>query len=447
MWQDFVESMGRQRKSNEETIGFFKCGQQSTSDDELILGRDFFVPSPEEFVHQGRSGLELSSECGLNILNMTIMEDCHLLQIHTHPGNGTPTFSAVDDNDEQEYSRFISELRPNARFISAVFNEDFSKSAFREWRRGEIVDCSIALIGDGKIETAQAANGASSYTDALVRQAVFGQEFRRKLKSMSIGLVGCGGIGAVFAEQLARLGVSDWVLVDPDRIEFSNLNRFPFATTKDVSRRAYKATLVARNIRRFWGENCDIDVIRSTVENKKALRNLARCDLIVAATDDNFSRVVLQKHSSKFIVPLLNLASDIDAAFDGQEVMPSIFCRISLPPLGTRRWCLVCGDIINLQRAAAETTDGPLRDAMVLGGYLPDEPAPAVYWVNSLCAAVGVGLVHEYVMDQGILRDGKDILIDASEKQLFEIDHEVEGNSNCLFCSGEKGGYFGLGDL
>lgn len=48
-------------------------------------------------------------------------------------------------------------------------------------------------------------------------------------QSCCSGRAGLGGLGMLVAEQLARCGFRDFVLVDPDTVDLSNLNRLPGA--------------------------------------------------------------------------------------------------------------------------------------------------------------------------------------------------------------------------
>ena len=59
----------------------------------------------------------------------------------------------------------------------------------------------------------------------FARQRIFGDVCQKQLDELKISLIGCGGIGASFAESLGRLGVKNWVLIDSDRMETVNLNR------------------------------------------------------------------------------------------------------------------------------------------------------------------------------------------------------------------------------
>lgn len=51
-----------------------------------------------------------------------------------------------------------------------------------------------------------------------------------KLRSAVVGIAGAGGLGSTVAVMLARAGVGNLVIVDPDVVELSNLNRQQYFT-------------------------------------------------------------------------------------------------------------------------------------------------------------------------------------------------------------------------
>lgn len=53
----------------------------------------------------------------------------------------------------------------------------------------------------------------------------FGEEKQNKLKNIKVCVVGLGGVGAYAVEALARLGVENFVVIDKDDVDLSNLNR------------------------------------------------------------------------------------------------------------------------------------------------------------------------------------------------------------------------------
>ncbi len=67
-------------------------------------------------------------------------------------------------------------------------------------------------------------------------QLLVGREAMARLRAVRVILFGVGGVGSWCAEALIRSGVSNLVLVDPDRVCATNLNRQLQATTRTLGR-------------------------------------------------------------------------------------------------------------------------------------------------------------------------------------------------------------------
>src|SRR5215813_13900706 len=92
------------------------------------------------------------------------------------------------------------------------------------------------------------------------RQILFegiGDEGQRRLCESKAVIIGCGALGAVQAETLARAGVGHLVLVDRDFVEESNLQRQIMFEESDALNRLPKAIAAASRIARV---NSDIRV-------------------------------------------------------------------------------------------------------------------------------------------------------------------------------------------
>ena len=63
----------------------------------------------------------------------------------------------------------------------------------------------------------------------------FGEDGQRKLLASRVLVVGCGALGSVIANMLARAGVGKLIIVDRDFIEITNLQRQVLFDESDVA--------------------------------------------------------------------------------------------------------------------------------------------------------------------------------------------------------------------
>jgi molybdopterin/thiamine biosynthesis adenylyltransferase len=76
----------------------------------------------------------------------------------------------------------------------------------------------------------------------------FGEAGQRQLQDSTVLLLGCGALGSVVADMLARAGVGHLVIVDRDFVELSNLQRQILFDEHDVSEAIPKAEAAKRRI-------------------------------------------------------------------------------------------------------------------------------------------------------------------------------------------------------
>jgi molybdopterin-synthase adenylyltransferase len=120
------------------------------------------------------------------------------------------------------------------------------------------------------------------------RQILFqpiGKNGQEKLKDSQILIVGCGALGCVHAETLARAGIGKLRLVDRDFVEFSNLQRQTLYTEQDAIERLPKA-VAAKN--RLSQINSEIEIEATVADvNHSNIESLIKdYDLIIDGTDN-----------------------------------------------------------------------------------------------------------------------------------------------------------------
>lgn len=478
MWNEFSKSMLKCRTINEEVIGFFFCRRHQVCKNRVrYIATHWVVPTPDCYERQSANGLALKQSFHTYLLENYLSQELDVIHIHTHADESLPSFSGIDDRYESIYAKFLSShFKNKPRLISGVFNESLQKSKFRIWDRkglsfqnvrfnntwfdvsipskinmeapvniqtqnpqkyyysdifdedGEYFDNTDELVNSNQL--------VEHYTDLMfARQKVFGETNQKHLNQIKVALIGCGGIGSIFAELLSRLGVKNWVLIDPDRLETLNLNRMPAATQEMVEQRWHKVHYVKHLIKQVYCTGSTVKTIPNTIQNitqdKSAIQEIATSDLIVVATDNHLSRKVAQELALQYMRPLVCLGTHIDVKPDNT---PRMFCRVTIPPLGGD-WCLMCGNIISLQRAALESAPIEINQMAASAGYLEGVNDPAVFWLNSICASTGVGAIHGMVSGFLNVDAGIDWIYEFPSCTWHKTNIEFLANSDCYFCS------------
>ncbi|WP_407416202.1 ThiF family adenylyltransferase [Methanobrevibacter sp.] len=77
-------------------------------------------------------------------------------------------------------------------------------------------------------------------------EMLIGEEGINKLNDAKVAIFGIGGVGSFVCEGLARSGVGNFILIDFDKVDESNINRQIIATTKTVGQ--YKVDLMKERI-------------------------------------------------------------------------------------------------------------------------------------------------------------------------------------------------------
>ncbi len=102
-------------------------------------------------------------------------------------------------------------------------------------------------------------------------EMLIGNEGMEKLKDAKVAVFGLGGVGSYVCEGLARSGVGNFILVDFDKVDETNINRQLIATVNTIGR--YKVDLMKERIleinpdanvevyREFYMDDSESDII------------------------------------------------------------------------------------------------------------------------------------------------------------------------------------------
>jgi molybdopterin/thiamine biosynthesis adenylyltransferase len=132
-------------------------------------------------------------------------------------------------------------------------------------------------------------------SDYYARQRILpeiGPEGQERIGAATVLVVGCGALGSVQAELLARAGVGRLIVADRDRVDVTNLQRQLLYTLEDAQERRLKALAAAQRLRRV---NPLIEIEGRVVSvSPRTVRGLVRgCDLVMDGTDNVETRYVV----------------------------------------------------------------------------------------------------------------------------------------------------------
>jgi molybdopterin/thiamine biosynthesis adenylyltransferase len=141
--------------------------------------------------------------------------------------------------------------------------------------------------------------------DRYSRQVLFepiGRRGQDRLGKSSAVIIGCGALGAIHAETLARAGVGRLRVVDRDFVEDSNLQRQLMFEETDANERLPKSIAAARRIGRV-NSAVTVEPVVADV-NYENVEDLVRgTDIILDGTDNFEARFLINDASIKLGIP------------------------------------------------------------------------------------------------------------------------------------------------
>lgn len=166
----------------------------------------------------------------------------------------------------------------------------------------------------------------------LVRgRGAFSGEDIARLMELRILMAGCGGLGGMTAELLARMGAGHLVLCDPDVFEESNLNRQCFCTEKTLGLPKAEA---CRSGLLDIAPYMDIEALPVALDEKNLPGLLERADVVIDCLDSVAKKKMLEKAAWTAGVPCVHGAvsrSEGFTMFDSGIPLP---CALLYPEEG-----------------------------------------------------------------------------------------------------------------
>jgi len=441
------------RDSSREYMGVILAGVSETERKIKLLGRRFIPVPTGDYERQSAGGLTVRGEYSQRLLRQCADEGLSQIDVHSHPFGPSPDlwFSGTDDAHEQRMAQYIYERLEGSLYASLVMNQGYSKA--RIWlpypegvTAHEISTLVLAESPFRRLDiTARDSADEPSLTErdrhCFGRQVLaFGEKGQLAISQVAVGIVGAGGQGSAIVEGLARLGVRNLTVIDPDVAEISNINRVSSMTLEDGHAGLPKVEIASRTVHSIIPD-AKVMAAQASVFAPASIELLKECDIIVVATDNHATRMFAQRIGAQYLIPVVSVGVNIEVGENSALVDVSGEFAIALP--GATGWCLACAHVYDAERAAIELADAAEQQRWIQRGYIDgaDVKAPAVSHLNGVVANLALAEIHNLLVP--FKKFVRYLTYDQLHGQL--MPYTIERNQTCAVCSDT--GLLGLGDL
>jgi hypothetical protein len=273
--------------------------------------------------------------------------------IHSHPQECAPIPSPIDDDMDGYYVQYFPSFapgRPYVSLIAAIINGDLALSG-RVWWREEWLRVEAFCVERTPVETWV---GTRSKAGELERErtarfnAAFGREAATRLRRATVAIIGAGGTGSAAIEVLARAGVGRLIIVDPDRLTESNLERVHGSDSSHVKRKWTKVALAREHVHAI-DPTCDVVGLVGSLPQDEVIDAVITADVLLGCTDQQHSRLAMSDLAVRFLLPAIDCGVALEGA-DGKvsgQIVQLVRCLAADP-------CVLCRGMINAQRVGEE---------------------------------------------------------------------------------------------
>ena len=398
---------------NESAVFLLAGRKKIGSIEELIVRRVVEIPKSEYRIQENYH-LDISPRAINGLISLCEQNGLGVILCHSHPTD-TP-YSPSDDKGERRIAETIWKFIPDAPVGSLLIAPN--RMMVRVWKASEGSHPASAITIIGRCIRKINLNGFSTLSNPYKKEIydrqvlAFGSRGQELISKAKVAIVGLGGTGSPTAEQLVRMGVRDFVLIDPNYFSPSNITRVYGSFYSDIKskwpklfpilkRKRPKVDIAANHMRRI-NPKVNILSVRDSVVKDTALKALLDRDVIFCCTDEHWGRSVVNQLSYQYLIPTINMGVRIDSK-DG--IIRGAFGSIDI--IRPDNPCLWCSGFLNSDRIMAEGLPVNERKARLREGYVEDIDTNAPSVISLTTTASGhattafLQLITDFMQEAG----------------------------------------------
>ena len=265
--------------------------------------------------------------------------------IHSHPRNCATFASHTDDDMDGYFAEEFCRCGKGKPYLSVIFSRGTDGSfrfTGRVFDQGEWYPVSELLTVGDQLQREQAQQSESellvaqddvdSRPESLTARLdeLLGRVASKRRSTAKVGIIGCSGTGSPAAHVLARSGVQDFVLVDPQCFGPSNLERMHGSRFEDALQKApaTKVELLGRLIREI-NPRARLTCIQGNILDEVVLDALLECDLLLGCTDSQHGRAALGDIAAHYLLSSIDVGVTMAAKEGKLKAQIVEICRHS----------------------------------------------------------------------------------------------------------------------
>ena len=281
---------------------------------------------------------------------------------HSHPRSCLPIASTIDDDMDHYYAEYLAgftSARPYPSLILSEIDGELVVSG-RVWFRDHwlpVTRCvvegasQLLWIGRERVRDVPLNEARTARIDSS-----FGRKAAQRIRNACVAVVGASGTGSPAIEVLARAGVGHLIVIDPDTVQESNLERLHGGFSRHVESRVSKVETAREHIAAI-DRSIHFEGYVGRVPQAEVVDALARADVILGCTDKQHSRLALSEIAFRYLVPVIDCGVSLEGKggrITGQTIQLVHFACDSP--------CALCREMIGWQHISQELMGAAERE-------------------------------------------------------------------------------------
>lgn len=260
--------------------------------------------------------------------------------------------------------------------------------------------------------------------------SAWGKKTQEDLSRLRIGIVGLGSVGSIVAEILSRTGISNFTLIDFDRVEEKNLDRLTNVFKSDIGR--YKVLAIKDAIERSaTSPNVSTECCEYSICEKEGFESALNCDILFSCVDRPWGRQVLNFIAYAHLIPVIDGGIMVRTNKRNTNIVGADW---KTQTVGYKRACLECLGQYKTENAVLEKS-GMIDDPAYIKGLKESSFVNAhenVFVFSSHLASMEVlQMLNLFIAPSGIADVGQQLQHFVTGS--MEVNASNKCHQNCYF--------------